>query len=164
MNIVLIGMPGCGKSTIGVLLAKSLLLNFVDTDLEIQNKYNQSLCEIIESYGLEGFKKIENQVISSMDFNNSVIATGGSAVYGREAMNKLKANGKVVYLKLPVNEIERRITNIKTRGIVMNKGTTISDVYFERSGLYDTYADLTVDCSGLSPEGCVEAIISAVND
>ena len=162
MNIVLIGMPGCGKSTIGVLLAKSLLMDFMDTDLEIQKRCGMSLCEIIEKDGLEGFKETENRIISAICFENCVVATGGSAVYGREAMENLKKSGTVVYLKLPVREIEKRITNIKTRGIVMSKGSTISDVYSERAALYDKYADITVDCSGLDTEKCVKAVMDAL--
>ena len=106
-NVVLIGMPGAGKSTIGVLLAKSMLYSFIDTDLMIQNSYGKSLCDIIDENGTDEFLKIENDVICSGEFEKSVIATGGSAVYGKEAMKKLKENGTVVYLQLPLSEIER---------------------------------------------------------
>ncbi len=131
MNIVLIGMPGCGKSTIGVLLAKTLLCEFVDTDLIIQNKYKKSLCEIISEEGLEAFKEKENKVLSEINCENSVIATGGSAVYCKEGMENLMKNGRVVYLKLSPEEIKKRIKNIKTRGIAMKEGTTIEQLHLE---------------------------------
>lgn len=159
-NIVLIGMPGAGKSTIGVLLAKSLLFSFVDTDLIIQNKYQKSLCDIIEESGTDGFLQIENDTILSCDFENSVVATGGSAVYGKEAMEKLKENSVFVYLKLPLCELERRIADIKTRGVAMKNGATLADLFDERSPIYEKYADFTLDCSGLNPEQCVERIVN----
>lgn len=163
MNIVLIGMPGCGKSTVGVLLAKTLLRDFVDTDLIIQNRYGASLCALIEKYGLSGFKDIENKVLSEFRSENSVIATGGSAVYGEEAMKNLKENGKAVYLKLSPEDIVRRIDNITTRGIAMEKGSTIADLYAERAPLYERYADITVDCTDLGIEECVLKIRDALN-
>lgn len=157
-NIVLIGMPGAGKSTIGVLLAKSMLMDFVDTDLLIQKKCAESLCGIIAAKGIEEFLKIENDVICENNFENCVIATGGSAVYGEEAMAKLRADGVAVYLKLSPEELVRRIDNIHTRGIAMKEGTSIADLYAERAPLYEKYADITVDCEGLTPEQCVDMI------
>lgn len=162
VNITLIGMPGAGKSTIGVLLAKSLLMDFVDTDLLIQQKYSSSLCDIINKKGIEEFLKIENDVICSRSFSNCVIATGGSAVYGEEAMEKLKAAGKVIYLKLSPEELEKRINNIHTRGIAMKEGTTIAALYGERAPLYEKYADITIECSGMTPEECVDTISSVL--
>ena len=162
VNITLIGMPGAGKSTIGVLLAKSLLMDFVDTDLLIQQKYSSSLCDIINKKGIEEFLKIENDVICSRSFSNCVIATGGSAVYGRKAMEKLKAAGKVIYLKLSPEELEKRINNIHTRGIAMKEGTTIAALYGERAPLYEKYADITIECSGMTPEECVDTISSVL--
>ena len=162
VNITLIGMPGAGKSTIGVLLAKSLLMDFVDTDLLIQQKYSSSLCDIINKKGIEEFLKIENNVICSRSFSNCVIATGGSAVYGEEAMEKLKAAGKVIYLKLSPEELEKRINNIHTRGIAMKEGTTIAALYGERAPLYEKYADITIECSGMTPEECVDTISSVL--
>ena len=159
-NIVLIGMPGAGKSTIGVLLAKSLLYSFVDTDLIIQNSYRKSLCDIIAEKGTDGFLEIENDTIFGCDFENSVIATGGSAVYGKEAMQKLKENSIFVYLNLPLAELESRIADIKTRGVAMKNGTTLADLYEERKPLYEQYADFTLDCTGLTPEQCVEMIVN----
>ncbi len=162
MNIVLIGMPGCGKSTVGVLLAKSLLSDFIDTDLVIQNIYKKALCDIISTEGIEVFKQKENAVLSSLSCDNCVIATGGSAVYGETAMAHLKENGKIVYLKLSPAEIEGRIQNIKTRGIAMKEGTTIAELYAERAPLYEQYADITIDCEGLTAEECVNAIAEKI--
>ena len=157
-NIILIGMPGAGKSTIGVLLAKSLLMDFSDTDLIIQKKYSSALCEIIAKHGISRFLEIENEVICKSEFYNCIIATGGSAVYGEEAMNKLKENGIAVYLKVEPHELEKRINNIHTRGIAMKEGTTIAELYAERAPLYEKYADITVNCTGLTAEQCVDEI------
>lgn len=162
MNIILIGMPGCGKSTIGVLLAKALMLDFVDTDLLIQNRFNKRLSEIIESEGLESFKQKESLVLSELCCEDAVIATGGSAVYSNSGMKNLKKNAKTVYLKLSPDEIEKRIKNIKTRGIVMEKGDTIDKLYAERAPLYEKYADITLSCSELSIEECVSALAELV--
>lgn len=162
MNLILIGMPGCGKSTVGVLLAKSMLYNFIDTDLIIQGEYSLPLSEIIEKRGTEAFKEIENDILKDLKVKSTVIATGGSAVYGEAAMSNLKNGGTVIYLKLPLNEIEKRIKNIKTRGIVMDKGKTLNDIYIERTPLYEKYADITVDCSELTAEECVDKIVDLI--
>ncbi len=161
-NIILIGMPGAGKSTIGVLLAKSALMDFVDTDLLIQKKYASSLCDLINSKGISEFLKIENSVISSYEFYNCVVATGGSAVYGEEAMQKLKSKSVTVYLKVTPDELEKRIKNIHTRGIAMKPGTSIKELYSQRAPLYEKYADITVDCNNLTPEQCVDEITKAL--
>lgn len=158
-NIVLIGMPAVGKSTIGVLLAKSLLRSFVDTDLIIQSEYGCGLCNIIEKEGTDAFLKIENDVILSQDYRMSVVATGGSAVYGDEAMAHLKKDGTVIYLRLSLGEIEKRIGNIHTRGVAMKNGTTLRELYDERTPLYNMYADITVDCEGKTAEETVEEIV-----
>ncbi len=158
MNVVLLGMPGCGKSTVGVLLAKALLFGFLDTDLLIQNEEDLPLCEILQQRGAEGFKVLENEVLSRISCDRCVIATGGSAVYGREAMAHLKQNAVTVYLKITPSEAKRRIHNITTRGIVMPPKYTLERLYEERAPLYERYADLTVDCMGLTVEQCVTAI------
>ncbi|MBQ8028252.1 MAG: shikimate kinase [Clostridia bacterium] len=158
-NVVLIGMPGAGKSTIGVLLAKSLLMDFVDTDLIIQKECGAALCDIIEKVGVESFIEKENEIICASEFENSVVATGGSVIYGKEAMKKLKENSVVVYLSLPTEELEKRIFNIKTRGIAMKKGTTLSELFRERKELYEKYADIELSCFGLTAEECVSEII-----
>ena len=157
-NIVLIGMPGAGKSTIGVLLAKSMLRDFCDTDLIIQKKEDKALCEIIKEKGTEEFIRIEDEIIGAQKFENCVVATGGSAVYGENAMENLKKNGIIVYLKVNADELEKRICNIHTRGIAMKEGTTIAELYSERAPLYEKYADITVDCSHSTPEQCVDAV------
>lgn len=161
-NIVLIGMPGAGKSTIGVLLAKSMLFSFVDTDLIIQNTHGRSLCDIIDKVGTDEFLKAENDVICGCEFDRSVVATGGSAVYGKEAMKHLCKNGTVVYLELPLEEIERRLGDIHTRGVAMKNGTTVAELYDERKPLYEKYADVTLNCSGLTAEQCVDRIIEMI--
>ena len=161
-NIILIGMPGAGKSTIGVLLAKSMLMDFVDTDLIIQKITGNALCDIINEKGIDEFISIENNVICNEEFVNSVVATGGSAVYGKEAMEKLKTNGTIVYLKVNADELYNRIKNIHTRGIAMKDGQTLDSLYNERAPLYEKYADITIECGGLSPEECVDLIIEKI--
>ena len=163
-NIILIGMPGCGKSTLGVLLAKTLLKSFVDTDLLIQEREGKELYKIIAERGKDAFAAIENDVVSKIDYNNCVIATGGSVVFGEDAMENLKSLGTVVYLRLPLQEIERRVKNIKTRGIVMAPGQTLAGVYAQRVPLYEKYADVTVNCSRAPLERTVEKIIKALNN
>ena len=162
-NVVLIGMPAVGKSTIGVLLAKSLLLSFTDTDLLIQEKYKKSLCDIIKDNGTKAFLNIEEDIILNADFKNSVIATGGSAVFGERAMNQLKENGVIVYLSLPIDEIKKRIGDIKSRGVVLTNGNTVDDIFKERKPLYEKYADIRFDCDNLTAEECVEKIIQLLS-
>ncbi len=161
-NIILIGMPGCGKSTLGVLLAKTLLKGFVDTDLIIQEKEGKELYKIIAEKGKDAFAEIENNIVSQVKFRNCVVATGGSVVFGEDAMKNLKSQGTVVYLKLPLHEIERRVRNIKTRGIVMAPGMTLANVFEERAPLYEKYADITVNCSRAPLEKTVEKIMKAI--
>lgn len=163
-NIVLIGMPGTGKSTVGVLLAKSLLMDFCDTDLIIQKRYSSPLCDIIADIGTESFIRAEDEILADIKIENTVIATGGSAVYGENAMKNLKNNGIAVYLDTPLSELEKRLCNIHTRGVAMKEGTTIGELFREREPLYRKYADITVDCSGLSPEECVEKIVELIKN
>ena len=158
-NIVLVGMPGAGKSTIGVILAKSLLFDFCDTDLSIQKETGESLCDTISKIGIEEFISLEEKVICNQNFVNSVVATGGSAVYGEKAMAKLKETGTIVYLKVSPEELQSRIKNIHTRGIAMKEGTTISELYEQRVHLYEKYADIIVECDGKTAEECVDLII-----
>lgn len=147
-NVVLIGMPGAGKSTVGVVLAKKLGYRFIDSDLVIQDKYGKLLHELIEEHGVEGFWKIENEVNASIDTQNSVIATGGSAVYGAEAMEHLREIGKVVYLKLPYEEVAERLGDLNARGVTLMPGQTLADLYEERMPLYEKYAHIVVECRG----------------
>ena len=162
-NIILIGMPAAGKSTIGVLLAKSLLKDFADTDLAIQSGYGCTLSNIIEREGTDAFLKIENDIICAQNYHSSVVATGGSAVYGEEAMAHLRKDGVTVYLEISLAEIEKRIGNIKTRGVAMKNGETLESLYAERELLYNKYADVTVNCEGLTAEECVEKIIDKLS-
>ncbi len=158
-NLVLIGMPGAGKSTVGVLLAKSMLMNFCDTDLLIQNSTGESLSDTIKSRGIDAFIRLEDEIIYNTEFKNSVIATGGSAVYGERAMNKLRENGKIVYLKVTPEELNKRVNNIHTRGIAMKEGTTLAELYEQRAPLYEKYADIIIECDGKTPEECVDSIM-----
>lgn len=163
-NIVLIGMPGAGKSTIGVILAKTLKMPFIDTDLLIQQEEDMLLQDIIYSRGIEGFLAAEEKVITKIKVQNHVIATGGSVVYSKAAVTHLKNSGKLVYLKLSYDEIEKRIQNITTRGIAMTKNQSLVELYEERIPLYERYADTTVDCSGKNTEKVIEEIKSKIKD
>lgn len=158
-NIVLIGMPAAGKSTIGVLAAKTLGFSFIDTDLIIQQNTGRLLQDIIDNDGLDAFCDDEERAICSVTAeSNTVIATGGSAVCSRAAMLFLKRHGLAYYLSLPVGELSKRLSNITTRGIAKCPGDTIEDVFRRRAGLYDEYADVTIDCLGKSVEEIVAEI------
>lgn len=155
-NIVLIGMPAVGKSTIGVLLAKTLGFSFVDTDLIIQQSTGRLLQDIIDKDGLDAFCADEERAVCSVEAEqNAVIATGGSAVYSRNAMLHLKKHGIVYYLSLPSAELSKRLVNIKTRGIAKHPHETIDDVFKRRAELYNEYADVTIDCLGKTAEETV---------
>ena len=147
-NIVLIGMPGCGKSTIGVLLAKIIGFNFIDSDLLIQAREGKRLYQIINEKGLDAFNRIENEVNASISTTNTVIATGGSVVYGKEAMEHLKEIGTVVFLDVSLEELQKRIRNMATRGISMREGQSFEDLYNERNTLYNKYCDVKIECTG----------------
>ena len=140
-NIVLIGMPGCGKSTVGVLLAKALQMDFVDTDIVLQQQQGKKLQEIIDQVGNDAFLKLEEDCVCGLECDQTVVATGGSVVYGKEAMRCLHENGFVVYIRLPYEEIERRLSNLATRGVTLKKGQTLRNLYDERIPLYEAEAD-----------------------
>ncbi|WP_303857325.1 shikimate kinase [Aminicella lysinilytica] len=160
-NIILIGMPACGKSTVGVVLAKTMNKGFVDTDLLIQQKEGRRLQEIIDAEGNDYFRRVERSVL--LDFNGSgqVVATGGSAVYFEDAMEHFRRDGVVVYLKVSLDNILERMNNIRTRGISIDKGQTIEELYLERAPLYEKYADITVDADGCTVEQVIEKIALA---
>ena len=160
-NLILIGMPGCGKSTVGVILAKTLGMDFVDTDLMIQQRQKNTLQRLIDTYGLDRFREFEEQALLDVrDRSDTVIATGGSAVFCSDGMASLKENGTCIYLDLPAKELKRRLKNIRTRGIACRKGESLEEIFAEREPLYKKYADVTLECSGLNTEQVVEAAIS----
>jgi shikimate kinase len=161
-NIVLIGMPGVGKSTVGVLLAKALGRYFLDTDVFIQAAQGRSLQEIIDSEGLAAFCKIEEDYATCIDLTNAVIATGGSVVYSERAMRSLTKHGVIVHLDLPVERIEERLRNLPTRGVVMEKGQTLRSLYAQREPLYRKYAQVTIDCTDKNHEQIVAEIIETI--
>lgn len=162
-NIVLIGMPGAGKSTVGVVLAKALGMQFVDTDLVIQQKTDKVLQKIINEKGLDFFLKTEEEIICSLELKSCVIATGGSAVLSEKAMKALAENGIIVYLDVSLEEINARINNITTRGIVMKKGESIESIYKKRLPLYQKYAALFIKADK-NLEKTVEEIISKIKN
>jgi shikimate kinase len=158
-NIILIGMPGAGKSTAGVILAKVLGMTFIDTDIVIQEKYGRLLQDILDEEGPGAFLKIEENTILSLHCRNTVLATGGSVVFSARAMEHLEADGIVVYLKISYEEMEKRLRNITTRGIVLAAGQSLRDMYDQRVPLYETYADITIGCSGEDFETVVGIIL-----
>lgn len=161
-NIVLIGMPGCGKSSIGVVLAKALGYNFIDSDLLIQAREKRRLFEIIADEGQARFNTIEEEVNAGIETSHTVIATGGSVVYGPRAMRHLREIGEIIYLKLPLAEVEKRLGNLRKRGVSLRPGQTLGDLYRERVPLYEKYADITVDVSRMDIRDAVHTILKAV--
>lgn len=149
-NIVLIGMPGCGKSTVGVVLAKILGYRFLDSDLVIQEQEDRLLSDIIEQEGVDGFNEIENRINASINVRKTVIATGGSVIYGKDAMEHFKDIGIIVYIKLPYDDIKHRLGDLAKRGVSIKEGQTLRDLYNERLPLYEKYADIIADERGLT--------------
>ena len=162
-NIVLIGMPGVGKSTAGVVLAKVLGYEFINADLIIQQQEGKLLREIIAEVGTDGFIEVENRVNSQIEVEKSVIATGGSVVYGKEAMQHLREIGTVVYLKVSYDILEKRLHDIKGRGVVLKDGQDLRGLYEERVPLYEKYADITVCEDNLNVEQTIEKITEQLN-
>ncbi len=161
-NIILIGMPGAGKSTIGVVLAKKMGYSFIDSDLLIQEREKMLLYEIIEQKGLETFKQIENEVNAAIQAEHSIIATGGSVVYGTAAMAHFQSIGLILYLKLDYQEIESRVGDLEQRGVAIPPGCTLQELYEERTPLYEKYAHFTIDCNHKSIREIVAEINSVV--
>ncbi len=159
-NITLIGMPAAGKSTVGVLLAKRLGYAFVDVDIVIQQKTKKLLKQIIAEEGMDGFMAVENRINGELDVDQSVIAPGGSVIYGREAMEHLKEISTVVYLKLTYEEVEARLGNLVDRGVVLKEGMTLRNLYDERVPYYEKYADITIEEAGKS----VGAVVDELRD
>lgn len=152
MNITLIGMPGAGKSTVGVVFSKISALDFTDTDLIIQKKYRKKLPELIDKYGTEAFLDLERDAIVNYPFENTVIATGGSVVYKEETMNYLKSISKIVYISVDIDELKKRVPNLENRGVVGKNATTLEEIFKERCALYEKYADYTVHTTGCTLE------------
>ena len=161
-NIILVGMPACGKSITGVVLAKTMRMNFVDTDLLIQEREQRPLQEIIDMEGISYVKDVEETVLLELDVDNTVISTGGSAIYYPRAIEHLKKKGKLVYLKVSLNTVKQRLNNIRTRGVAMEKGDTIKDLYKRRVPLYETHADIIIEADDLEVEETVEQIMQSV--
>ncbi len=161
-NIILIGMPGCGKTTVGTEVAKKIGYGYIDSDSVITAREGKRLSEIIEEVGREGFLDIEAKVNSELCANRCVIATGGSVIYRDYAMQKLKRMGTVVYLKLPYETIEKRLGDLKKRGVALKDGFTLKDLYDERTPLYEKYADVTVLLSGGSVMDSVDEVLKAM--
>lgn len=164
-NVVLIGMPGAGKSTLGVVLAKIMNLKFLDADLLIQDQCDKTLQRIIDALGPQGFIEVENQVLSELQAERTVISTGGSAVYSEAAMSHLHEIGRVVYLKISYDELKSRLSDLQERGVVMKGGIGMSlrELYDERLPLYEHYADVTVEVSDLSITAAARKVADALN-
>ena len=161
-NIILIGMPGSGKSTYGVVLAKKLGYAFLDTDLVIQEKYGKLLWELIVEKSLDGFLAIEEEVNASIQANHTVIAPGGSVIYGTKAMEHFREIGRVVYLDRPMEYLRESVGDTSKRGVAMRPGQTFLDLYEERTPLYQKYADITIPCEGKTGAEIVEEMYHAV--
>ena len=159
-NVILIGMPGCGKSTLGVLLAKSLMMDFVDTDLIMQNRAGKPLQQLVDELGTEGFSRMEEACIQSLALDNTVIATGGSVALEEGAMMHLAKTGPIVFIKLSYQTIESRLNNISTRGITLEKGQTLQNLYDYRQPFYERWGQIVVEADGQDIEQTVAALVT----
>lgn len=164
MNIVLVGMPGAGKSTIGVLLAKEIAFQFIDSDITIQEKTGETLQETMDRDGYLKLREIEEEVLCGLNSNNSVISTGGSAVYGKKAMEHLKKDGLVVFIKASLSELKRRVKNYENRGIARRPDQSFQDLFDERDLLYNKYSDIVVESISGNQDKMVREIISALKE
>ncbi|MDD5898055.1 MAG: shikimate kinase [Clostridia bacterium] len=163
-NVVLIGMPGCGKSTLGVLLAKALQMDFVDTDLVIQNQYGKPLQQLVDELGTEGFSQAEENCICQLKPDRTVIATGGSVALEERAMEHLSQSGTIVFIKLCYQTIESRLHNIATRGITLQKGQTLHDLYELRQPYYHRWGQIIVEADGLDVEQTVALLVNRLKE
>lgn len=161
-NLIFIGMPAVGKSTVGIVVAKRLGMQFIDTDLLIQEREKKLLCEIIAEVGEEGFLEIENRVNAEVDAENAVISPGGSVIYCEEAMEHYKKIGTIVYLRASYQTIKKRIHNPKKRGVVLRDGQTFQDLYEERVKYFEKYADITISEDGCEIEDTIENVLEEV--
>lgn len=159
-NIVLIGMPGCGKSTVGVMLAKLKAYDFIDTDLLIQSSEQRTLQDIVDSEGHQSLRKIEEKVLLSLDLKHHVIATGGSAVYSEAAMAHLTSTGTIVFLDVDLATLEARVYNYRTRGLAKRPEQSLADLFDERAKLYTAFAEITVNCSDLTQETACSRVLA----
>ncbi|RYY75675.1 MAG: shikimate kinase [Gammaproteobacteria bacterium] len=158
-SVILIGMPGSGKSTLGIQLAKMLAKDFIDTDLLIQTKHGQTLQDIINNQGYLALRDIEEQVLLDTHYPNHIIATGGSAVYSEKAMQHLHHYGQIIFLDVALSELKSRVSNIDTRGLARRPGQTFEELYEERQKLYERYANITINCTGKSQKEILDLII-----
>ena len=163
-NLIFIGMPAVGKSTVGVVVAKRLGLGFLDTDLLIQEKEGRLLRDIIKTEGLDGFLEIENKVNSSVDVRDHVISPGGSVVYCEDAMEHFKETGIIIYLKVSCDTIKSRIKDPKKRGVVLREGQTLEDLYNERSILFEKYADIIIEEDNYTIDETIESVAEALEN
>jgi len=163
-NIILIGMPGVGKSTLGVLLAKQLLKTFIDTDLLIQQRQKATLQAIVDNHGYMRLREVEENEIVLLKEENAVIATGGSAVYSEEAMKHLRENGTIIYLKMGIRELLKRIDDYETRGLAKPKNQSFEGMHKERTALYEKYGEFVVDCTDKKHENIVAEIVAHINE
>lgn len=164
-NIILIGMPGAGKSTLGVVLAKILNYNFIDADLLIQNQCDKTLQKVIDALGPDGFIEVENEVLCTLQADRTVVATGGSAVYSEDAMKHLSEIGTIVYLYVSYEELESRLGGLHERGVVMKNGMgmSLADLYVEREPLYEKYAEVTIEIDGLSVRDAARLVVDKLS-
>ena len=162
MIFVLVGMPGCGKSCMGRAISRKLGLKNIDSDKLIERKYNKKLFELIAEYGIDGFKRIEEEVLLSVNEDNIILSTGGSAIYYSKAMEHLKTLGYIVYLYCSYDVIKERLGDFSKRGVVLQEGQTLLDLYNERCKLYEKYADVTIDCNGTSYAKYQARVVSSI--